>query len=83
VSLPENKKFPRVTQFPVFDMPSDIQQPVIGPSGPSDTVENLNLPAVWSFLRDFGDSTDDFYALDEQLRGLLEGQFSSDNSSFI
>jgi hypothetical protein len=36
----------------------------------------------WGFLRDFGDSTDDFYAWDVQLMGLLNGQ-GLENSGFI
>jgi hypothetical protein len=32
-------------------------------------------PEDWTFLRDFGDPTDEFYELDVQLRGLLDGGF--------
>jgi hypothetical protein len=39
-------------------------------------------PADWAFLRDFGDSTDDFYALDVELIGLLNGQ-GQENSGFV
>jgi len=31
----------------------------------------------WSFLREFGDASDDFYTLDVEFRGLLEGGFSN------
>ncbi|CZR69825.1 related to CHA4-transcription factor [Phialocephala subalpina] len=34
-------------------------------------------PDDWTFLRDFGDPTDEFYELDVQLRGLLDGGFDA------
>ncbi|RFU27423.1 hypothetical protein B7463_g8922, partial [Scytalidium lignicola] len=37
----------------------------------------------WMFLRDFGDSTDEFYSMDQQLRGLLEEQFGAENFSYL
>ncbi|KAH8597383.1 fungal-specific transcription factor domain-containing protein [Bisporella sp. PMI_857] len=37
-------------------------------------------PEDWSFLNEFGDPTDDFYALDTDLRGLLDGEFAKGNS---
>lgn len=30
-------------------------------------------PEDWAFLREFGDPTDEFYELDMQLRGMLDG----------
>lgn len=30
-------------------------------------------PEDWTFLREFGDPTDEFYELDMQLRGMLDG----------
>ncbi|KAL3425154.1 glucanase b [Phlyctema vagabunda] len=45
---------------------------------------SLQVPMEeWAFLRDFGDSTDDFYALDVELRGLLYGQFAADSNVFL
>jgi hypothetical protein len=38
--------------------------------------EAAQSPEDWGFLRDFGDSTDEFYALDVQLMGLLNGERS-------
>jgi hypothetical protein len=40
-------------------------------------------PEDWGFLRDFGDSTDEFYEFDVQLRGLLDGGFESDQLNFL
>lgn len=37
----------------------------------------------WGFLRDFGDSTDDFFALDVEFRDLLDGQFVTDQNGFL
>lgn len=37
-------------------------------------------PQDWTFLRGFGDPTDEFYELDVQLRGLLDG--GSDFTAF-
>ncbi|KUJ08652.1 uncharacterized protein LY89DRAFT_599174 [Mollisia scopiformis] len=39
-------------------------------------------PEDWTFLRDFGDPTDEFYELDVQLRGLLDGGFDPAAFSF-
>jgi hypothetical protein len=39
-------------------------------------------PEDWSFLRDFGDATDEFFELDVQLRGLLDGGFESEQFTF-
>lgn len=33
----------------------------------------VDSPEDWTFLREFGDPTDEFYELDVQLRGLLDG----------
>jgi hypothetical protein len=41
------------------------------------------IPEDWSFLESFGDPTDDFYTLDAEFRGLLDGEFASGNSRFI
>lgn len=45
--------------------------------------ESSQAPEDWGFLRDFGDSTDEFYALDVQLLGLLNGQIGPENSGFV
>lgn len=41
-----------------------------------DTTSGIAEPVApaedWDFLREFGDSSDEFYALDEELRALLE-----------
>ncbi|KAH8813352.1 fungal-specific transcription factor domain-containing protein [Xylogone sp. PMI_703] len=37
----------------------------------------------WTFLRDFGDATDEFYVMDQQLRGLLEEQFGAETFSYL
>lgn len=37
----------------------------------------------WSFLKEFGDPTDEFFTFDGELRSLLEGGFASGNSRFI
>jgi hypothetical protein len=56
-------------------------------SSPHVTLDGARLPAEplskaakgpsptddWEFLRDFGDPSDEFYILDEELRGLLDG----------
>jgi len=39
-------------------------------------------PEDWSFLKDFGDATDDFFELDVQLRGLLDGGFDPEQFNF-
>jgi len=39
-------------------------------------------PEDWSFLKDFGDATDDFFELDVQLRGLLDGGIDAEQFSF-
>jgi hypothetical protein len=38
-------------------------------------------PEDWTFLRSFGDSNDDFYSLDVELRGLLDSGIEVDNSN--
>jgi hypothetical protein len=43
----------------------------------------MKSPEDWSFLRGFGDESDDFYQLDVQLRGLLDGKFESETASFV
>ena len=43
----------------------------------------MKSPEDWSFLRDFGDETDDFYELDVQLRGLLDGKFEPETAGFV
>jgi hypothetical protein len=53
---------------------------VIGTGSSSSLVPS---PQDWGFLRDFGDSTDEFYELDVQLRGLLDGGFESEQLSFL
>lgn len=52
-------------------------------------VANGHLPAGnaeimddWGFLRSFGDSTDDFFEFDAQLRGLLEAGFEPESMNF-
>ena len=35
----------------------------------------------WGFLRDFGDASDEFFAFDVELRGLLDGGFVLDNAN--
>jgi hypothetical protein len=40
-------------------------------------------PEDWTFLREFGDANDEFYELDVQLRGLLDGGFTMDQISFL
>lgn len=39
-------------------------------------------PDDWGFLRDFGDATDEFFELDVQLRGLLDGGFDPEQFNF-
>ncbi|KAE9368168.1 hypothetical protein N431DRAFT_428056 [Stipitochalara longipes BDJ] len=39
-------------------------------------------PEDWSFLKDFGDATDEFFELDVQLRGLLDGGFDQEQFNF-
>lgn len=43
---------------------------------------NMQSPEDWTFLRDFGDPTDEFYELDVQLRGLLDGGFDTASFTF-
>lgn len=47
----------------------------------SATVEQIPQFATedWGFLRDFGDASDEFFAFDVQLRGLLDGGFGLDS----
>jgi hypothetical protein len=50
----------------------------------SETPAQQNYsPEDWTFLRDFGDPRDDFYELDEQLRGLLDGGLDPQQMTFI
>ncbi|KAF4630992.1 hypothetical protein G7Y89_g7143 [Cudoniella acicularis] len=45
-------------------------------NGAINIVQSAPLPPEdWSFLRDFGDSTDQFFAWDVELRDLLDGQY--------
>ncbi len=46
------------------------------------SVLNEQSPEDWGFLRDFGDAGDEFFELDVQLRGLLDGGFGLDNMMF-
>lgn len=46
-------------------------------------LEPAQSPEDWGFLREFGDSTDEFYSMDVQLLGLLNGQIGPDNSGFV
>ena len=41
----------------------------------NESLQSTFVPSTedWTFLRDFGDTTDEFYALDIELMGLLEG----------
>lgn len=41
------------------------------------------IPDDWSFLQSFGDPRDDFYALDVELRGLLDSELAGANRRFI
>jgi hypothetical protein len=46
--------------------------------------QQQHSPEDWSFLQSFGDATDEFYALDVELRGLLDNpEFVGGNSRFI
>ena len=47
--------------------------------------EPSQVPEDWGFLREFGDSSDEFYALDVELLGLLNGigQLASETSGFV
>ena len=53
--------------------------PANGNFGP----EPAQSPEDWGFLREFGDSTDEFYSMDVQLLGLLNGQVGPENSGFV
>lgn len=71
--------------IPEWQPPNPLPPPVPAPSVPFSSVpdhvagsESLQStlapsPEDWSFLRDFGDTTDEFYALDIELIGLLDG----------
>ncbi|KAK2627405.1 hypothetical protein QTJ16_003371 [Diplocarpon rosae] len=43
---------------------------------------NEQSPEDWGFLRDFGDATDEFFELDVQLLGLLDGGVRLDHMGF-
>ncbi|KAH7318942.1 fungal-specific transcription factor domain-containing protein [Rhexocercosporidium sp. MPI-PUGE-AT-0058] len=47
----------------------------------SSTMEQIpQMPTEdWGFLRDFGDASDEFFAFDVELRGLLDGGYGLDN----
>lgn len=53
---------------------------VVGVGTPSSSL--VPSPQDWGFLRDFGDSTDEFYEFDVQLRGLLDSGFEPDQLNF-
>lgn len=42
-----------------------------------------NVTDEWLFLRDFGDASDEFYVMDQELRGLLEEQFGAENFNYL
>ncbi|QSZ37576.1 hypothetical protein DSL72_008674 [Monilinia vaccinii-corymbosi] len=52
------------------------QAPIHAQSSTADVMPGVAKPVVtvedWEFLREFGDSSDEFYALDEEFRALLE-----------
>jgi len=53
---------------------------VVGVGAPSSSLAPSSED--WGFLRDFGDSADEFYEFDVQLRGLLDGGFEPDGLNF-
>ncbi|KAE8451460.1 hypothetical protein EG329_004089 [Mollisiaceae sp. DMI_Dod_QoI] len=70
----------RPTQTPQSDQPrwTAVSQKPTGIVPPSNT----QSPEDWTFLRDFGDPTDEFYELDVQLRGLLDEGFDATTFNF-
>ncbi|OWO98541.1 transcription factor Cys [Marssonina coronariae] len=48
----------------------------------SHGTETEQSPENWGFLRDFGDATDEFFELDVQLLGLLDGGIRLDHVGF-
>ncbi|RDW87823.1 hypothetical protein BP5796_03517 [Coleophoma crateriformis] len=59
---------PNATMLPPVDYQQTLpQQPLEG----------------WAFLRDFGDSSDGFFALDVEFRDLLDGNFDTDQNGFL
>jgi len=72
--------------------PPSIPQTPFGPGPPqtqpgdqkiNGAPDSLLSPEDWSFLNEFGDPTDEFYTLDTDLRGLLDGEFAAGNSQFV
>ncbi|KAK0124159.1 hypothetical protein ONS95_009142 [Cadophora gregata] len=68
--------------------PSGTATPALPAPGPnlsngSHTTAVEQVPQFstedWGFLRDFGDASDEFFAFDVQLRGLLDGGFGLEN----
>lgn len=47
------------------------------------TNESQQSPDDWTFLKEFGDPTDEFYELDVQLRGLLDGGLETHLGNFM
>ncbi len=52
------------------------------PDNGSSSSSLVPSPEDWTFLKDFGDATDEFFELDVQLRGLLDGGFDVELFSF-
>jgi hypothetical protein len=52
------------------------------PDNGSSSSSLIPSPEDWTFLKDFGDATDEFFELDVQLRGLLDGGFDVEQFNF-
>jgi hypothetical protein len=89
--LPQALQEPKTTEAtPVSEM--NVGQSLSQPGG---SFGNLLNPVTaqfpqpqaftddWSFLRDFGDSTDQFYSWDVELRDLLDGRFTLEGQDYV
>jgi len=65
---------------PFRSQPSGNSFPAI--NGGAAASQHIKQRDDWSFLRGFGDSNDDFYVLDNELRQLLDSQIATGNNNF-
>lgn len=74
--LPRTSQEPLPTQTPRTVPEWGAGAPL--PPAPLRDGSLVPTPEDWGFLRDFGDASDEFFELDVQLRGLLDGGFESE-----